>query len=222
MNPTQIDTLAKTIWDYMRMNQSLAPADCILVFGSHDPRVAKYGAELFLRKLAPLILFSGKRGGLTGKWRKTEAEKFAQIAVRAGVPRSRILIEKESTNSGENVAFTKRLLEKRGLDPATFIVVQKPYMERRTWATFKKVWPQKRITVTSPPIAFEDYPNRSISTRDVIAIMLSDLQKTALYPKKGFQIRQRIPKEVLDCYRRLVRLGYTEHLVREDSKIVPI
>jgi len=206
----------------MRMNQSLAPADCILVFGSHDPRVAKYGAELFLRKLAPLILFSGKRGGLTGKWRKTEAEKFAQIAVRAGVPRSRILIEKESTNSGENVAFTKRLLEKRGLDPATFIVVQKPYMERRTWATFKKVWPQKRITVTSPPIAFEDYPNRSISTRDVIAIMLSDLQKTALYPKKGFQIRQRIPKEVLDCYRRLVRLGYTEHLVREDSKIVPI
>jgi len=222
MNPTQIDTLAKTIWDYMRMNQSLAPADCILVFGSHDPRVAKYGAELFLRRLAPLILFSGKRGGLTGKWRKTEAEKFAQIAVRAGVPRSRILIEKESTNSGENVAFTKRLLEKRGLDPAAFIVVQKPYMERRTWATFKKVWPQKIITVTSPPISFEDYPNRSISKRDVIAIMLSDLQKIALYPKKGFQIRQRIPKKVLDCYRRLVKLGYTEHLVREGSKIVPI
>jgi len=204
------------------MNQSLAPADCILVFGSHDPRVAKYGAELFLRRLAPLILFSGKRGGLTGKWRKTEAEKFAQIAVRAGVPRSRILIEKESTNSGENVAFTKRLLEKRGLDPAAFIVVQKPYMERRTWATFKKVWPQKIITVTSPPISFEDYPNRSISRRDVIAIMLSDLQKIALYPKKGFQIRQRIPKKVLDCYRRLVKLGYTEHLVREGSKIVPI
>jgi len=222
MNPTQIDTLAKTIWDYMRMNQSLAPADCILVFGSYDPRVAKYGAELFLRRLAPLILFSGKRGGLTGKWRKTEAEKFAQIAVRAGVPRSRILIEKESTNSGENVAFTKRLLEKRGLDPAAFIVVQKPYMERRTWATFKKVWPQKIITVTSPPISFEDYPNRSISRRDVIAIMLSDLQKIALYPKKGFQIRQRIPKKVLDCYRRLVKLGYTEHLVREGSKIVPI
>jgi uncharacterized SAM-binding protein YcdF (DUF218 family) len=222
MNPTQIDTLAKTIWDYMRMNQSLAPADCILVFGSHDPRVAKYGAELFLRRLAPLILFSGKRGGLTGKWRKTEAEKFAQIAVRAGVPRSRILIEKESTNSGENVAFTKRLLEKRGLDPAAFIVVQKPYMERRTWATFKKVWPQKIITVTSPPISFEDYPNRSISRRDVIAIMLSDLQKIALYPTKGFQIRQRIPKKVLQCYRQLVKLGYTEHLVREGSKIIPI
>ena len=222
MNRKRIDTLAKIIWDYMKMNQPLTPADCILVFGSHDPRVAKYGAELFLRKLAPLILFSGKRGGLTGKWRKTEAEKFAQIAVRAGVPGSRILIENESTNTGENVLFTKRLLEERGLDLACFIVVQKPYMERRTWATFKKAWPRKKIIVTSPPIAFDDYPNRSISKRDVIAIMLSDFQKIALYPRKGFQIRQRIPKNILKCYRQLVEIGYTEHLVREGAKIVPI
>jgi uncharacterized SAM-binding protein YcdF (DUF218 family) len=222
MNSKRIGALAKSVWDYMKMNQTLTPADCILVFGSHDPRVAKYGAELFLRKLAPLILFSGKRGGLTDKWRETEAEKFAQIAVRAGVPRRQILVENEATNSGENVVFTKRLLERRGLDPGCFIVVQKPYMERRTWATFKKVWPQKKIIVTSPPISFEDYPNRSISKRDVIAIMLSDLQKIALYPKKGFQIRQRIPKKVLQCYRQLVKLGYTQHLVREGSKIIPI
>jgi len=218
----RLDDLTTQIWDYMRLNQTLAPADCILVFGSHDPRVAKYGAELFLRKLAPLILFSGKRGGLTEKWRKTEAEKFAQIAIRAGVPRGKILIEKEATNSGENVLFTKRLLERRGLNPRRLIVVQKPYMERRTWATFKKMWPQKKIIVTSPPISFEDYPNRSISKKDVIAIMLSDLQKIALYPKKGFQIRQRIPRKVRNCYRQLVKLGYTEHLVCEGSKIIPI
>jgi uncharacterized SAM-binding protein YcdF (DUF218 family) len=222
MNPKQIDALARIIWDYMKLNQKLTPADCILVFGSHDPRVATCGAELFLRRLAPLSLFSGKRGGLTQKWSKTEAEKFAQIAIRAGVPRSKILIEKEATNTGENVLFTKRLLEKRGLNAGSFLVVQKPYMERRTWATFKKVWPRKKIIVTSPPISFEDYPNRSISKRDVIAIMLSDLQKIALYPQKGFQIPQRIPKKVLDCYRQLVKLGYTEHLVREGSRIVPI
>lgn len=62
MNQKRIDTLAKRVWDYMRLKQTPAPADCILVFGSHDPRVAKYGADLFLRKLAPLILFSGKAG----------------------------------------------------------------------------------------------------------------------------------------------------------------
>jgi uncharacterized SAM-binding protein YcdF (DUF218 family) len=222
MNQQRVDALAKQIWDYLRLNQTPVPADCILVLGSHDPRVAKYGADLYLRKLAPLIVFSGKRGGLTGRWRRTEADKFAQVALQAGVPRSKILIEREATNTGENVLFTKQLLAKRGLDPERFILVQKPYMERRTWATFKRVWPQKEIIVTSPPISFEDYPNRSISKRDVIAIMLSDLQKIRLYPKKGFQIPQRIPKKVVDCYRQLVKLGYTEHLIRHNSRIMPI
>ena len=222
MNQKRIDALAKRIWDYMRLNQRLAPADCILVFGSHDPRVAKYGAELVLWGLAPLIVFSGKRGNLTEKWRKTEADRFARVAVRAGVPRGEILIEREATNTGENVLFTKRLLAKRGLNPRRLIVVQKPYMERRTWATFKKAWPRKRIIVTSPPLSFEDYPNRFISKRDVIAIMLSDLQKIRLYAKEGFQIPQRIPRDVVDCYRQLVKLGYTEHLIRKGSKIIPI
>jgi len=222
MKQKQIDALAKHIWNYMRMDQTLEPADCILVFGSHDPRVAKYGARLFLQKLAPLILFSGKRGGLTGKWKKTEADKFAQIAVQAGVPRSKILIERKSTNTGENVLFTKQLLSKRGLNLKSFIVVHKPYMERRTWGTFKKQWPQTKIIVTSPPISFEDYPNKSISKTEVIAIMLSDLQKIAHYPKRGFQIRQRIPEKVLNCYRRLVKLGYAQHLVLEGARIIPI
>ncbi len=44
MNSKRIDALAKSVWDYMKLNQTLTPADCILVFGSHDPRVAKYGA----------------------------------------------------------------------------------------------------------------------------------------------------------------------------------
>ena len=222
MNQKRIDALAKRIWDYMRLNQRLAPADCILVFGSHDPRVAKYGAELVLWGLAPVIVFSGKRGNLTEKWRKTEADTFARVAVRAGVLRRQILLERAATNTGENVLFTKRLLAKRGLNPRRMIVVHKPYMERRTWATFRKVWPGKRIIVTSPPLSFEDYPNRFISKRDVIAIMLGDLQRIRLYAKQGFQIPQRIPREVVDCYRQLAKLGYTKHLLRKGSKIAPI
>ena len=222
MNQKRIDALAKQIWDYMRLNQTLAPADCILVFGSHDPRVAKYGAELFLRKLAPLMVFSGKRGRLTEKWRRTEADRFARVAIHAGVPRGKILIEREAGNTGQNVLYTKRLLAKRGLNPRRLIVVHKPYMERRAWATFRKVWPQVKIIVTSPPFSFQDYPNRLIPKRDVITIMLGDFQRIRLYAQEGFQIPQRIPRKVMESYRQLVKLGYTEQLVRKDSKIVPI
>jgi hypothetical protein len=68
-----------------------------------------------------------------------------------------MVIENQSTKTGENVLFTKRLLAERGLDPRTFIVVQKPYMERRSYATFRKVWPEKELCVTSPRLSLDEY-----------------------------------------------------------------
>ena len=76
------DKLANIIWDYHHMNQDLKKADCILVLGSHDTRVAIRGAQLFLDGWAPLLVFSGGLGRLTeGMWDQPEADKFAEIAV---------------------------------------------------------------------------------------------------------------------------------------------
>src|SRR5882672_10609062 len=147
----RIRALALTLWDYHHLGHQLAPADAILVLCSHDTAVARRGAELFLQELAPLLIFAGGLGAITRHlWREPEADQFAAIAVAMGVPEDRILIENRSTNTGENVLFTKQLLAEKGLDPQTFIVVQKPYMERRSYATFRKVWPEKQVRVTSP------------------------------------------------------------------------
>ncbi|MEK6845571.1 MAG: YdcF family protein, partial [Nanoarchaeota archaeon] len=86
--------------------------------------------------------------------------------------------------------------------------------ERRTYATIKSYWPDKTVIVTSPPIDFEDYPNKDVSKDDVINIMVGDLQRIKIYPEKGFQIFQEIPKEVWEAYEKLVRLGYTKHLLK--------
>ncbi len=128
------------------MKHQLAPAGAILVLCSHDERVAERGAQLFLEGWAPLLIFSGGRGAITGRlWNEPEAERFARIAVEMNVPREQILIEPNSTNTGENVRFTRQLLAERGIDPESFIVVQKPYMERRSYATFRKMWPEKQV-----------------------------------------------------------------------------
>jgi uncharacterized SAM-binding protein YcdF (DUF218 family) len=213
---SDVDRLARKIWDYHHLNQRLEKSDAILALGSHDMRVAERAARLFLEGWAPLLIFSGGLGNLTrGLWDQPEAERFAEAAVRMGVPREKILIENRSTNTGENVRFTRELLEKRKIDPQKFILVQKPYMERRTYATFKKVWPEKQIIVTSPQISFEDYPNEEISQPEVINIMVGDLQRIRLYPAKGFQIYQEIPPEIWNAYQELIRLGFTQNLVRE-------
>ncbi|MEO6905081.1 MAG: YdcF family protein [Ginsengibacter sp.] len=212
----EIKHLGKLLWNYHLMNLKLVKSDCILALGSHDLRVADRTAELYLKGFAPLVIMSGGLGNFTREiWSEKEADKFAAIAIKRGVPADDILIENNSTNTGENILFTQRLLLEKGLEPQSFIVVQKPYMERRTYATFKKHWPGKTLTVTSPQISFEEYSTSEIPMERVINIMVGDLQRIKFYPEKGFQIYQEIPKEIWTAYERLIQLGFDKHLMKE-------
>jgi len=212
----KIDVLAKIIWDYHHMNNAVRKSDAILVLGSHDIRVAQRGAELYLQGLAPNLIFSGGIGRLSkGVFKKPEADLFAETAVKMGVPEKALIVENKSTNTGENIEFTKKLLREKGLDFNSFILVQKPYMERRAYATFKKVWPEKKFVVTSPQQSFEKYTSSTEIPKDeVINIMVGDLQRIKEYPKLGFQIKQDIPAEAWESYNHLVSLGYTKHLIK--------
>jgi len=211
----EILSLAQQLWDYHHVNHQLSKADCILALGSHDLRVADRAAELYIEGYAPFVIMSGGLGNFTqNMWTEKEADRFAAVAINRGVPADAILIENQSSNTGENIMFTQQLLQKKRLDPHSFIVVQKPYMERRSYATFKKHWPDKELMVTSPQIPFAEYANEEIPMERVIHIMAGDLQRIKLYPAKGFQIHQEIPDEIWDAYEQLVALGYDKHLVK--------
>jgi uncharacterized SAM-binding protein YcdF (DUF218 family) len=210
--------LAETIWQYHQLNHALSAADAILVLCSYDLAVAERGAQLFLEGWAPILIFSGGLGAITKHfWKEPEADQFAAIAVKMGVPPEKILIENRSTNTGENIQFTRQLLAEKRLDLQTFILVQKPYMERRCYATFRKLWPGKEAVVTSPRVSFEEYLSRysnpALSADEVISIMVGDLQRIRLYPAKGFQIEQEIPADVWAAFEELVDLGYDNHLI---------
>jgi uncharacterized SAM-binding protein YcdF (DUF218 family) len=212
-----IDDWACTVWDYHHVGHVLEKADCIIGLGSHDTRVAERAAEVFLGGWAPLLVFSGHLGTLTSsRFSRSEAEVFADVAVGLGVPRDRILLETRSTNTGENVDFSKQLLAERHLLPRKAIAVQKPYMERRTLATFQKRWPELEVVVTSPRIGFDAYPTVDIEKDDVIDIMVGDLQRLVVYGRKGWSVPQDVPAEVTEAYERLVEAGYTRRLLKDE------
>jgi uncharacterized SAM-binding protein YcdF (DUF218 family) len=218
--------LVERIWRYHQLDHALSHAEAIVVLCSHDTVVAERAAQLFLEGWAPWLVFSGGLGTITRTlWREPEAERFAQLAVGRGVPADRILTERESTNTGENVRFTRRLLEHRGLGQLRrFIVVQKPYMERRAYATFRKVWPEAEVVVTSPRATLDEYLARSthesFTADDVISVMVGDLQRIRLYPEQGFQIPQEIPGDVWDAFTALVAAGFDRHLI-DGSRMPP-
>ena len=216
-----IDYYAKILWNYHKLNQKIHKSYAILVFGSHDLNVAKKAARLYLDGFSNLIIFTGGFGRITREiWNVSEAEKFKEIAIKPGVPSENILIETNASNTGENISFTKKLLKEHKIFSKDFIIVDKPYRERRTFATLKKQWQEIDFTITSPNYSYEDYVKfysdnlLNISCHEFISIMVGDLQRIKLYGEKGFQIKQEIPDYVWEAYKKLVQLGFTEHLCK--------
>lgn len=215
LNISDIEQDATLVYNYHRVGIPLRPADAIFVLCSLDTRVAERGSQLYLRGYGEYLIVSGGVGKLTAdRFAKPEAEVFADIAREMGVPDDKIIVENKSTNTGENVRFTYSLLQEKGLQPCSLILVQKPYMERRTYATFRKQWPDPRteFTVTSPQLDFASYPNQDNPRDLVIHVMVGDLVRIRDYPARGFQIAQGIPDEVWEASQRLIAAGYDGHL----------
>ncbi len=212
-----IQEAINTLWDYHHVKQELRPADLIFVLGSNDARVAEYAAELYHRGLAPLVLFSGGVGRFTAsEWAVSEAETFAATAEKAGVPRDKILLENKSTNTGENVRFSRQVLAQSGIpEPKTVIALQKPYMERRTLATLQAQWPEVNVAVSSPPCTFEQYLTPKLTADFVINAMIGDFQRILEYPKQGFSTPQPVTPEALQAFRILVEAGYNTQLLKD-------
>ncbi|HHX8391821.1 TPA: YdcF family protein [Vibrio alginolyticus] len=202
----------ETLWDYMQLKHELKPADCLFVMCSNDVRVAEHAAKLYHQKLAPLIVFSGGEGRFTdGLFEKSEAETFAEIAKLSGVPSKAILLETKSTNSGENVRFTEQRLKEEGKQCSSFILVQKPFMERRAIATFEKQWqsPYTQLQVSSAALPFFEYINEDMPLMMVLEALMEDFSRVKSYPEKGFQTEQNTPQQVESSYQVLLeRFGF--------------
>lgn len=206
--------LIQILWDYMKMNQKLKPSDCIIGLGSMDTNVAKIASKLYLDGYADKIIFSGGLGKVTYKlWNVTEAEKFEEIALKNGVPKERIYLEKQSTNTGDNLRFSKKLIEKEKLNVKSCIVVCKPYDEKRTYAAFKKIMPEYEVIINSEDIDCEEYYKRNKT--EWVSVLVGDIQRMKLFYEKGWQIKMDIPQEVWEAYYILVKRGYDKFILKD-------
>ena len=207
------------LWDFMHMGQLLEMADVIGGFGCYDEDMRKRCAELFHKGFAPWVCFSGGLGRNTsGIWSKSEAERFAAIAMAEGVPENRIILENKSTNSAENLLFTPKVLAEKGIKEEKIIAVHKPYMERRRWAAMQVYWPQGRAVYTSPQVTVEEHIAHAekigMTRKGVIETIVGDVQRMGLYAVKGYQAPVVIPDEVRAAFDALVSEGFTGQLAK--------
>ncbi|MBQ8216760.1 MAG: YdcF family protein [Oscillospiraceae bacterium] len=208
----------KIIWDWMRLGQETEKADCIVGFGCINDDIAVRCAQLYKDGYAPVILFSGGLGRNTkSRWSSSEAERYRDIALGLGVPENVMLIENRSTNTGENITFSREILKAHGLAGKKLLCVHKPFMERRVWAAMKAYWPEADFAMTSPLLGMEEYIERTMAQgmteKAVIDVIVGDVQRMEIYAQKGFQIPQPLPDAVSAAFDNMVALGYTGELI---------
>jgi hypothetical protein len=205
---------AATLYDFNQMHHELHPCSIGIGLGSHDPNVPTYAAELYHRRLFPLLVFTGANAPTTiERFPHGEAVHFREIAIEQGVPADAILIETQARHTGENVSHTRELLKEHGISVNSTLVICRPYQERRAYGTFKTVWPEVEVVCASRPLSLSDYIATIGDPEFVINMLVGDTQRVIEYPQAGFAVELDVPSRVQEAYRRLVKQGFTARLV---------
>ncbi len=167
-------------------------ADVIALYGASILAGADVFVSALKEGLAKTSLVSGGRGhttegliatilaehpGLVPE-HATEADALVAYLEHRGEP-APDLIERRSTNCGNNVSFTLDVLRGAGIDPDTIIVVQAPIFMRRMKATFELQEPSIRI------IGLPAYDVR-VAWADGIGLVLEQPTPHGMWPIERF------------------------------------
>ncbi|MET7638770.1 YdcF family protein [Streptomyces sp. NPDC005438] len=195
------------------MHHEPRPCSVAIGLGSHDLGVAETTADLYLRGMAPLIVFTGSTSRTTRDLMpRGEAVHYRERALELGVPASAVLVEPHARNTGENILFSRALLEGKGVRASSTLLVSKPYEERRAYATARRLWPDTEVVSASTPMAFTEYVRSIGDPHLVLDMLVGTLQRLLIYPERGFTITQPVPNDVTRAYERLRTAGYTSRL----------
>lgn len=134
--------------------------DAIFLPGGPHPETAEYAAELYAKGYAPRIIPAGKYGVKLGRfagvWSKsdiyskdyqTECEFMTDVLVRCGVPKNAIIGEDCSEHTRDNAFFTKKLLDKHGIQIERAIIVCKSFHARRCQMLYQLAFSNVEIFV---------------------------------------------------------------------------
>ncbi|MET8113558.1 YdcF family protein [Streptomyces prasinus] len=211
------------LWDYQQMHHEPRPCSVGIGLGSHDLGVADTTVALYRRGMMPLIVFTGATSQTTqGRMPRGEAEHYRDRALELGVPADAILVEPNARNTGQNITLSRSLLEERGIEVSSVLLVSKPYEERRAYATARKLWPEAEFVCASTPMTLPEYVDSIQDPRLVVDMLVGSLQRLLIYPMHGFTVPQEVPGDVTQAYERLVSRGFTSRLVPTDVGTAPV
>jgi len=192
--------LTSVMMDYLALREAPKACDIIWGLGSNDERVALKAVELYREKLAPLILFSGGKGHRWKELTKPEAQLFKEAALRLNAPASAIIVENKSSHTGENVAFSLRILDESRIPVSSALLITIPPFQRRASLTVKAQ--RKSIQCVNCPISWGSAEGWNVEFLVHAAqLCVGEIKRLQEYPGLGYIDFEpgQIPSRILEC-----------------------
>jgi uncharacterized SAM-binding protein YcdF (DUF218 family) len=209
---------ARTLWEWLPVSDPIPaePVDMIFVLGNKSDALPGEAAMLFKKKLAPLIVLSGGRGRITKNDPLTEVERYMRVLRQENIPGGVIISDDKSTNTGENIAFSKSLLEEKGLVFTSGIAVTTTMLSMRHKALLKKQWPEIKWCVRTPePVPFDTRMTMQ-NPEEFFDLMVGEVTRLQYYPATGFMDAIAIPDTITEAVKVLIKAGYIKYRVESE------
>jgi uncharacterized SAM-binding protein YcdF (DUF218 family) len=172
------------ISEYLFCADEPAPADLIVVFGGTRLERAEKAAELYRRGLAPRILFTGGDASKTGV---AEALRLRQRAMELGVPAETILVETDSTTTGESIRRTVDLVDQLfgWTQLQSVILVSAPHHMRRVKLGMRQQVPERVHLICCPDDRADLRPENWWHSQAGLSAVARELEKVRVYALSG-------------------------------------
>lgn len=218
MSPQEHLTAARTVYEHLALRDPLpATVDLIIGFGHFDPKIPRACCDLYRRfPAAKGIVFTGGIGAGTADIGGPEAGYFLELAraYAPEIPRRVYVVEDQSTNTSENLAFTLRELEEHrpdllpGRAAQSIALVANACRQRRVCLTCKRMLPPVTLVNAPPPTGFEEeIALYQAKRQDLIPVLIGEMDRILAYPDKGWISREAVPDHILEAWRALRPAG---------------
>lgn len=182
----------KAIEDFLIVkSDKLEKAVLCFCFGFPRKELSDKAAYLFKNGYCEYILIAGGLAKSPKTYDKifkntTEAEWHKNRLIKLGIPEERILIEGKSTDSLENVVFSKKIIFKKFKEiPNKIIVIHKVFHGRRALMTLRKNLSQN----TKYILQLVETPSRKIKNwwknKKLKNHIIDEIRKIGEYTLKG-------------------------------------
>jgi hypothetical protein len=213
-----VDLAVRRLWDFLDgfgqsgLSQNLSPNDtAAILFGCTNIQVAHEAARFLQNYCAIPVVCSGGHGRLSApRQSTTEARRFADYLIGAGLSNNQILLEEESSNTAENVRNSWATLPSQ---PRNLLLFCNNIYRARVRATVAKQLPDCDIYLFSPSCNLAEFTRYYSGKSQVIELMTGEIDRLIRYPQIGYCVPIDVPTEIISASDFLKRLGYDRYSI---------